>query len=433
MDFINDEHELTEILDSFYGRINHFDGINSDNINIIIRTNDIFKNLYQENIVALSEKIIKVAKIVRDHVIFDKSTLDIWIRMIVHCVYAFKEFTDMKVLDAILVHLFSAKGIDCRFVYKKNIDFRYGNALYNAVEMVIPLINEPSELLEIIFSHESLPDCYNTFDFCSTDKKPTYDILAYDDNFNRIFDDMICSLETAFIGMNWLLDVKTSYFMNALPQNDYDWVQYIKGKPIDEFEDKIRVMTNVFIFILELRDPFHYFGDNEKYYHNHICIDSGNITALTYLIASERDHHFTFKEELHCSKHLNDIFHRCFIAINNNIVFGEHDKIKNSLAIKNMVRNHIIDPKKSIREAKKKVDTWNFKNPAILALIVCVCDNIFIVDGHDERARFFRIACRLPLEIQTILVNRAGKSTSDIITSCRVNRALEKIFSSEVR
>lgn len=402
----------------------------------IVRRNRIFENLSE-----LDDDMIKVAKAIVKNVDFgvDNEMMEIWGTMVFDCSLALEEpATD------ILADLFSARGIDCSFMPDWDADIFDDHYLFTPVQVLITVLRKPSRLFRKIFSHETFTtNNKNAKEHIVGIFTTVFDTMVYDSDFNQIIDDIIRwgqgpleNLKLSNASMIKMID-----FEEAISeQEDENLVQYLSGKKLEEFEDKEEILQAALNFFIDFFDsdldhfeePF-YVEDYDDYPLEVICslaytcVDFINPTALIYLIASGKDPEFTSRSKKrtegytsfdeYSSGPARNSFEHCFQTIENYLAFGNIDDARATIEVKNIIAEYLSDSKKSVEKARSKVVSWDQDNVFIFTTVVCISDGFFTVKGENEAARFLRMACRLPMELQMILANRSVNNYSDCIKS----------------
>lgn len=406
------------------------------NVTGIVTWNHIFQYLADfDNINGIREKLIKAAKTVEEHADVSGAQ-DNWAGMILDCVYLLD--VDEELAETLLSHVFFVKSADWGVVPELSIQVDSMYYSCNPVQMLIPHFDKPSHFLQRIFSSDKLPT--ERYMMVEQDTK-VFNTLAYDPHFNRVIDEIVArvapGIENFKIGKAEMIP-RAEFFMALSKYSDAeDWVQYVKGKPKKSDDDVRKAFRFIFDFLWSApereKEPLEKEEENEDDICSisMVCVDHGNIAALNCLIASGKDPKFLnrsmkFVDEEKGYPFARNSLEHCFVLIEKHLSENRLIEARKIMSMKNIIRLHLFDQEKSIQRARKAVG-W-FVEALSFAMVVCICDNIFEINGNDNAARFFRIACRLPLEVQMILVNRAHGISADIIRSSRTEQALKILF-----
>lgn len=88
------------------------------------------------------------------------------------------------------------------------------------------------------------------------------------------------------------------------------------------------------------------------------------------------------------------------------------------------------DPINTAKILRKKVGYYNQDPVEVFVLVVMICDEHFTIKESENRAaaQFFRLAVRLPMELQKILCNRVYGETSDVILAKKVRDTMHTVM-----
>lgn len=427
-----------------------------------IKTNDEKKNMISDIVesdiltfIDLKERIDEMLHVM---IIIKKYSIDVntemWFHFFGVMIYYY-DYSREKIMK-ILEILFSLGGIDYGLINWEVPD-RSPRFALNPIQTLPIYIRDRCPLLKCLFSNPNIvvadprPETYTV-----GIRTSLFNTLAYDENFNRVFDDLILS---------GIPEITTCSFkkliclgINIFESLDGDVADYFRGKQLHEFNNPVQLLKKTLEFFLFVTDhsleqqgeQFEINFDKASDIHEHtdgiiidydcfsslcsisyVCVNNLNFTCLMYLIASGKDPELFFRSKKNsCAGNIarNSIEH--YFKICDDILEHEDSnptKLKELVDIKNIMLLYMRNPQKAITKAKKFLIPGREASEIFISFIM-VADGFFMINDSHDVTRFFGIFRRLPAELQMILSHRVIGSPHDFIDPKHSNETAKKII-----